>query len=124
LLGDAYYWNGFIFGWSGSWLCLGGDMMKKCDNCPSAPMELWTCPYNKCEFEEGGAFHFSFEKVDRIRLGNEPYMPLFQGFRMNRKGWICPRCDTVVSPDEKTCPNCKPKPKQEGNDGNPTHITE
>jgi hypothetical protein len=41
-----------------------------------------------------------------------------------RKGWICPRCDNAVSPDEKVCPHCKPKPKKEADNGERTHITE
>jgi rubrerythrin len=26
-----------------------------------------------------------------------------------RKGWQCPICDSIVSPDNETCPRCEPK---------------
>lgn len=66
------------------------------------------------------------DSAGNVEIAPPGILPLFSGFRMphSRKGWICPRCDNAVSPDEKTCPNCKPKPKQENSDGKPTRITE
>ena len=28
---------------------------------------------------------------------------------MNNTGWVCPRCNAVMSPSVPTCVNCKPK---------------
>lgn len=99
-----------LFRWRSRWFCMGGDVM---DN------DLFV-------FEYDGVICGPYSREmghteDSVRAH---IVPLIQSHRMNRKGWICPRCDTVVSPDEKTCPNCKPKPKEEKANGNPTRISE
>lgn len=100
-----------LFRWRGSWHYDGGDEVKSgiCPHCIAANTE--DCPFDCAHNQE------------RVVVNTNP-VPLFSGFRMNRKGWICPRCDTVVSPDEKTCPNCKPAVKKESDNGKRTHIAE
>jgi hypothetical protein len=102
----------------------------RCADCPIT----FACPYSKCEFEEGGAFYFPVGRVIPSQVEFVPANPLRDVMiddttmivyaEPARKGWVCPKCDNAVSPDEKTCPHCKPKPKKESAGGERTHITE
>jgi len=71
--------------------------------------------------QDDGLVPFKFQNTGREKLD----LPLLHlPDESKRKGWICPKCDAGVSPDEKTCPYCKPFPKKENADGNLTRITE
>jgi RNA polymerase subunit RPABC4/transcription elongation factor Spt4 len=132
--------------WRGCRVLGGGDAVKptpeKCERCLYTPGtdDDRICPYDCNEMAKGylalksdvgariiGRVYPSKVEFIPIIAGatvDSAAVPFFSGYRPNRKGWICPKCDEVISPDEKTCPNCKPKPKKENSDGEPTHIAE
>jgi hypothetical protein len=104
--------------------------MSRCADCvqPYYAKELITetCPYD-CQAAGDGYITRRPEFHGRAfpALGNHPVgIAWSDNAEPARKGWICPKCDSAVSPDEKTCPHCKPKPKKENADGERTHITE
>jgi hypothetical protein len=113
----------------------------KCDDCPvGGQHDYGTSRFNPLDnphydFPIGRAYpaqvdgthkHYlpqfpSDYPVTQIIVNTNP-IPVFA--EPARKGWICPRCDNAVSPDEKVCPHCKPRPKKESDNGKRTHITE
>ena len=104
----------------------------KCDACPVKHIQLHACPY-PCAIADGKADW----QVGRVEFGQRAddaksdFLFRYMMFKRNndidlpkRKGWICPKCDNAVSPDEKVCPVCKQKRQDERNDDGRTHIRE
>jgi len=122
-------------------LYVGGNTMK-CPSCIYSPGTHGdeNCPFDCGAMEAGYLTHKNAPSgfvVGRVVPSQAVYVPanplndvMIDDTTMvvysepARKGWICPKCDNAVSPDEKTCPHCKPKPKKESDGGERTHITE